>query len=172
MPNTLDVKINNFNPLNSLNDVDVNEVINGFAKTIHCTYHISIRSVCYSTAIFRRLQRRSKAKEKRSKKSKKRSKMNTGLILVLIVQSLYGQLLHEILFMNILIIYLCKLMFAFDLMAPRWRYNTKEYVINSIVGSSRRGWLILYAISREIDCKPRIAMMYTLLCTFLYHGIP
>ena len=39
---------------------------------------------------------------------------------------------------------------------PCWRYNTKEYVINSIVGSSWRGWLTLSAISREIDCKPRI----------------
>ena len=39
---------------------------------------------------------------------------------------------------------------------PCWRYNTKEYVINSIVGSSRRGWLTLSAISQEIDCKPRI----------------
>ena len=37
-----------------------------------------------------------------------------------------------------------------------WRYNTKEYVINSTVGSSRRGWLTLSAISREIDCKLRI----------------
>ena len=40
---------------------------------------------------------------------------------------------------------------------PCWRYNTKEYVINSIVGSSRRGWLTLSATSQEIDCKPRIA---------------
>ena len=24
---------------------------------------------------------------------------------------------------------------------PCWRYNTKEYFISSIVGSSRRGWL-------------------------------
>ena len=39
---------------------------------------------------------------------------------------------------------------------PCWRYNTKEYVINSIVGSSRRGWLSLSTTSREIDCKPRI----------------
>ena len=39
---------------------------------------------------------------------------------------------------------------------PRWRYNTKEYVISSIVGSSRRGWLILSVTSREIYCKPRI----------------
>ena len=38
---------------------------------------------------------------------------------------------------------------------PCWRYNTKEYVINSIVGSSRCGWLTLSATSREIDCKPR-----------------
>ena len=37
-----------------------------------------------------------------------------------------------------------------------WRYNTKEYVISSIVGSSRRGWLTLSDASREIDCKPRI----------------
>ena len=36
------------------------------------------------------------------------------------------------------------------------RYNTKEYVINSIVGSSRRGWLTLSATSQETDCKPRI----------------
>ena len=39
---------------------------------------------------------------------------------------------------------------------PCWRYNTKEYVINSTVGSIRRGWLTLSATSREIDCKPRI----------------
>ena len=39
---------------------------------------------------------------------------------------------------------------------PCWRYNTKEYVINPIVGSSRRGWLTLSATSQEIDCKPRI----------------
>ena len=39
---------------------------------------------------------------------------------------------------------------------PCWRYNTKKYVINSTVGSSRRGWLTLSATSREIDCKPRI----------------
>ena len=26
---------------------------------------------------------------------------------------------------------------------PCWRYNTKEYVISSIVGSSRRGWLTI-----------------------------
>ena len=48
---------------------------------------------------------------------------------------------------------------------PCWRYNTKEYFISSIVGSSRRGWLALCATSREIDCKPRIAndivMKYT-----------
>ena len=37
-----------------------------------------------------------------------------------------------------------------------WRYNTKEYVISSIVGSSRRGWLTLSDASREIDCKLRI----------------
>ena len=36
-------------------------------------------------------------------------------------------------------------------------YNTKEYVVNSIVGSSRRGWLTLSATSQEIDCKPRIS---------------
>ena len=39
---------------------------------------------------------------------------------------------------------------------PCWRYNTKEYVISSIVGSSRRGWLALSGASREIDCKPRV----------------
>ena len=39
---------------------------------------------------------------------------------------------------------------------PCWRYNTKEYVFSSIVGSSRRGWLTLSAAPREIDCKPRI----------------
>ena len=37
-----------------------------------------------------------------------------------------------------------------------WRYNTKEYVINSIVGSSRRGWQTLSATFRETDFKPRI----------------
>ena len=42
---------------------------------------------------------------------------------------------------------------------PCWRYNTKEYVINSIVGSCRRAWLTLSAASREIDCKPRILYM-------------
>ena len=42
---------------------------------------------------------------------------------------------------------------------PFWRYNTKEYVISSIVGSSRRGWLTLSATSGEIDCKPRIVYM-------------
>ena len=45
---------------------------------------------------------------------------------------------------------------------PCWRYNTKEYVINSIVGSSRRGRLTLSATSREIDCKPRIRQSKTL----------
>ena len=44
---------------------------------------------------------------------------------------------------------------------PCWRHNTKEYIINSIVGSSRRGWLTLIAISREIDCKPRISEFCT-----------
>ena len=39
---------------------------------------------------------------------------------------------------------------------PCWRYNRKEYVISSIVGSSRRGWLTLSFAFREIDCKPRI----------------
>ena len=50
--------------------------------------------------------------------------------------------------------------FAFDVMTAMLevRYNTKAYVINSIVGSSRRGWPTLSAISREIDCKPRIAV--------------
>ena len=38
---------------------------------------------------------------------------------------------------------------------PCWKYNTKEYVISSIVGSTQRGWLTLSAMSREIDCKPR-----------------
>ena len=32
----------------------------------------------------------------------------------------------------------------------------KEYVVYSIAGSSRRGWLTWSAISREIDCKRRI----------------
>ena len=36
-----------------------------------------------------------------------------------------------------------------------YRYNTIEYVIRCIVGSSRRGWLTLSGASREIDCKPR-----------------
>lgn len=36
-----------------------------------------------------------------------------------------------------------------------WRYNIKEYV-NSIVGSSRRGWLTLSATSPEIGSKLRI----------------
>ena len=39
---------------------------------------------------------------------------------------------------------------------PCWRYKIKEYVINSIVGSSRREWLTLSATFRMIDCKPRI----------------
>ena len=43
---------------------------------------------------------------------------------------------------------------------PCWRHNTKEYVISSIVGSCRRGWLTLCATSREIDCKPRIFIKY------------
>lgn len=59
---------------------------------IHYTYYISIRSVGYSTAVFRRRQRRSKTKEK----SRKGSKMNTGLILILMVQSLYGKLQYII----------------------------------------------------------------------------
>ena len=41
---------------------------------------------------------------------------------------------------------------------PCWRYNAKEYVINSVVGSSRRRWLTLSATSREIDYKPRIGI--------------
>ena len=41
-------------------------------------------------------------------------------------------------------------------LTPCWRYKTKEYVISSIVGSSRRGGLTLSVISQEIDCKPRI----------------
>ena len=40
---------------------------------------------------------------------------------------------------------------------PCWRYRTKEHVISSIVGSSQRGRLTLFAISREINCKTRIA---------------
>ena len=91
MPNTLDVKINDFNPLYSLNDTDVKVVINVCAETNHFPYYISIRCVGYSTAVFRRLQRRSKAQKKSRKKSKEGSKMNTGLILILIVQSLYGK---------------------------------------------------------------------------------
>ena len=43
---------------------------------------------------------------------------------------------------------------------PCCRYNTKEYVISPIVGSSRRGWLTLSAASREIDCKPRIGFRF------------
>ena len=31
---------------------------------------------------------------------------------------------------------------------PCWRYNTKEYVIYSIAGSTRSGWLTLSAASR------------------------
>ena len=38
-------------------------------------------------------------------------------------------------------------------------YNTKEYFISFIVGSSRRGWLALCVTSREIDCKPRICVL-------------
>ena len=36
--------------------------------------------------------------------------------------------------------------------------SIKEYVINSIVGSSQREWLTLSATSREIDSKPRISV--------------
>ena len=39
---------------------------------------------------------------------------------------------------------------------PRWRYNTKEYIISCIVGPSQRGWVTLSTASRKIDCKPRI----------------
>ena len=39
---------------------------------------------------------------------------------------------------------------------PCWRYITKEYFIVPIVGSSRRGWVTLSAVSQEIDCKPKI----------------
>ena len=46
-------------------------------------------------------------------------------------------------------------------MAAMLEYNTKEYVINSMVRSiKRRGWLKLSAISREIDCKPRIVYAF------------
>ena len=45
---------------------------------------------------------------------------------------------------------------------PCWRYNTKEYAISSIVGSSQRGWLPLSSASREIDCKPRIYKFKTI----------
>ena len=38
---------------------------------------------------------------------------------------------------------------------PCWRYNTIEYVIRCIVGSSRLGWLTLSGESREIDYQPR-----------------
>ena len=38
---------------------------------------------------------------------------------------------------------------------PCWRYNTKEYIISSIVGSSRRGRL-------EIDCKPRMFFCFVM----------
>ena len=44
---------------------------------------------------------------------------------------------------------------------PCWRYNTKEYAINSIVGSNWCGWLTLSSISREIDSKPRIGWSLT-----------
>ncbi len=37
-----------------------------------------------------------------------------------------------------------------------WRYNTKEYFIIAIVGSSRRGRALLSVLSHEIDCKRRI----------------
>ena len=39
---------------------------------------------------------------------------------------------------------------------PFRRYNTGEYAISSIFGSSGCGWLTLFAISRKIRCKPRI----------------
>ena len=37
------MKINDFNPLHSLNDIDVKVVINVCAETNHCPYYISIR---------------------------------------------------------------------------------------------------------------------------------
>ena len=56
---------------------------------------------------------------------------------------------------------------------PCWRYNTKEYAINSIVRSSQRGWLTLFATSREIDCKPRIynynIPSYNHLYNYIFH---
>ena len=42
---------------------------------------------------------------------------------------------------------------------PCWWYNTKEYVISTIVGSSRRERQTLSAASQENDCKPRIAQL-------------
>ena len=53
---------------------------------------------------------------------------------------------------------------------PCWRYNTKEYVISSLVGSSRRGWLTLSSASREIDCKPRIVIRLCKLLCYLPHA--
>ena len=47
---------------------------------------------------------------------------------------------------------------------PCWRYNTIEYFISFIVGSSRRGWLTLSGASRKIDCKPRIVETLHLHC--------
>ena len=36
---------------------------------------------------------------------------------------------------------------------PCWRYNTKEYIISCIVGSSRRGWLTLESLSKGRFCQ-------------------
>ena len=48
---------------------------------------------------------------------------------------------------------------------PSWRYNTKGYVINSIIGSSRRLWLTLSAATPcEVDCKPRIVIFAACRC--------
>ena len=41
-----------------------------------------------------------------------------------------------------------------------WRYNTKKYVIN-FIACCRRWWLTLSAISREIDCKPKIIKQFS-----------
>ena len=50
---------------------------------------------------------------------------------------------------------------------PCWRYNTKKYVINSIVRSSRRGWLTLSATSREIDLQTKNIMLKLIVYLFL-----
>ena len=47
-------------------------------------------------------------------------------------------------------------MFAFDVMAAMFEVQHKR-ICYYFVGSSQRGRLTLFAISREINCKPRIA---------------